>query len=379
MSLNFRSALQEHVTESQRLSAGATGRPIDGVSLYTTDPIQDKRWDELVASHPRSSIFHTPGWLTALSKTYGYEPVVFTTCSPEQRLANGIVFCAIRSWITGSRLVSLPFSDHCEPLVEEPEVLQSILNEIIQQRCQQGRNHVEMRPLSSIDQTTVAAARLSPATTFHLHELDLRPPIHELFSRFDKDSVQRKIRRAEREGLSYDEGRSEELLAEFHRLLVLTRRRHRVPPQPLAWFRNLAQNMGDSFKVRVASIRGKAIASIISLFHRGTMVYKYGCSDVQYGNLGGTAFLFWRMIQDAKAIGCHTLDMGRSDNDNLGLVRFKSNWGTSDSLLTYWRYPAAATVRKLDSKKRSLAGHILSRLPDRMLVTLGELMYRHIG
>ena len=372
-------ALQEEATErTASLSPGATIRPIDRVSLYTTDPLRDKRWEELVASHPRSSIFHTPGWLTALSKTYDYEPVVFTTCSPGQRLANGIVFCSIRSWITGSRLVSLPFSDHCEPLVEGPDVLQAILNEVIHQQFQQGWDHVELRPLSSINQTAVAPVPFSPSTSFHLHALDLRPPLDEIFSRFDKDSVQRKIRRAEREGLSYQEGQSDELLAEFYSLLVLTRRRHHIPPQPIAWFRNLAQNMGDSFKARVASVGGRPIASIISLCHRGTMVYKYGCSDLQYSNLGGTALVFWHMIKDAKAAGCHTLDMGRSDNDNPGLIRFKSNWGASDSLLTYWRYPAAV-AKQLGDRKRTIAGQIASRLPDRMFVALGKIVYRHIG
>ena len=33
-------------------------------------------------------------------------------------LANGIVFCRVESRLTGRRLVSLPFSDHCDPLVD---------------------------------------------------------------------------------------------------------------------------------------------------------------------------------------------------------------------------------------------------------------------
>ena len=47
--------------------------------------------------------------------------------------------------------------------------------------------------------------------TFYSAQIDLQPTSSELFSNLHKDSTQRKIRRAEREGLTYDEGRSEEL------------------------------------------------------------------------------------------------------------------------------------------------------------------------
>ena len=81
-------------------------------------PLTDPRWAELVKRHPRSSVFHTREWLEALHRTYGYEPVAMTTCSPDA-LTNAVVFCRVESRLTGRRLVSLPFSDHCELLVED--------------------------------------------------------------------------------------------------------------------------------------------------------------------------------------------------------------------------------------------------------------------
>ncbi len=43
---------------------------------------------------------------------------VLTTCAPDAPLTDGVVFCEVDSWLTGRRLVSLPFSDHCEPLLQ---------------------------------------------------------------------------------------------------------------------------------------------------------------------------------------------------------------------------------------------------------------------
>ena len=68
--------------------------------IYEIDPLRDPRWVALVESHPRSSVFHTAKWLTALQTVYGYERVAITTSPPEARLANGLVFCRIRSWLT---------------------------------------------------------------------------------------------------------------------------------------------------------------------------------------------------------------------------------------------------------------------------------------
>jgi hypothetical protein len=62
---------------------------------FRIDPLKDRRWDELVWRHPRASVFHSSAWLKALSRTYGYTPVAYTTSVPGQELKNGMVFCRV--------------------------------------------------------------------------------------------------------------------------------------------------------------------------------------------------------------------------------------------------------------------------------------------
>jgi CelD/BcsL family acetyltransferase involved in cellulose biosynthesis len=81
------------------------------------DPIDNAQWDGLLDRHPSASIFHSPGWLKSLRQTYGYEPFIVTT-SKGSTLDNGLVACRVKGW-RSSRLVSLPFSDHCDPLVDD--------------------------------------------------------------------------------------------------------------------------------------------------------------------------------------------------------------------------------------------------------------------
>ena len=89
------------------------------------DPISDPQWAALLERHPAASIFHTPGWLNALRQTYGYHPFVITA-SAGSSLDNGLVVCQVNSWVS-RRLVSVPFSDHCDPLVNGGLELNEIL------------------------------------------------------------------------------------------------------------------------------------------------------------------------------------------------------------------------------------------------------------
>ena len=285
------------------------------------------------------------------------------------------MFCRINSWLTGRRFVSLPFSDHCEALIDSPDKLDKMLLHMKQNLDKGKWQYVEIRPISHRPGSHIG---LQECLTYQFHRLDLRRSTQELFRDFHKDCVQRKIRRAEREGLKYEEGNSEALLQKFYRLLVTTRRRQHLPPQPLAWFRGLVAAFGSDLKVRVASKGDLAVASILTLSHKRCMVYKYGGSIASLNKLGGMAFLFWRTIQEAKDKGFEELDLGRSDTDNLGLIAFKEHWGATGTTLRYWTYPPRPHVPR-SAWQKSLARYFVEAAPDRVLEAVGALLYRHIG
>jgi len=347
--------------------------------VFVLDPLRDPRWSDFVERHPDASIFHSTGWLEALRRTYGYEPLVVTTSGEHKRLSNGIVLCKVRSWMTGHRLVSLPFSDHCDPLVDdarELDVLIAFLKREVDRGCY---GYLELRPLRAMNSGIVQTMRLKRDEVYYIHRLDLTTDLEELYHRFHKSCVQRKIRKAERQGLLYEEGRSEELLAKFYKLQLRTRRRHQLPPQSMAWFRNLADCLGERLKIRTLSSDGRTIAAIITIHLRDTGFYKYGCSDHRYHNLGGIPLLLWHAIQDAKASGARCFDFGRSEQENQGLVTFKERWGSKRTPLLYLRHPAGPTTDPKSGRKLRLMQKTCSYLPDPLLERLGTVLYRHIG
>jgi CelD/BcsL family acetyltransferase involved in cellulose biosynthesis len=328
--------------------------------------------------HPRASAFHSSPWLKALKETYDYPVIGYTTSAPDRELENAMVFCKVESWLTGRRLVSLPFSDHCQPLVDRAEDLQTLLAALEQETKREKWRYVEVRPITVMEvRTTLHLA----TENFSFHELDLRPDVKTLFANLHKDSIQRKIRRAEREKLSYEEGRSEELLNEFYKVFTMTRRRHYRPPQPKKWFRNLMNYFGDALKIRVARKNGRPVAVMMTVQHKDTMVYKYGGSDARYNHFGGMHLLYWTTIREAKDSGLRCFDLGRTDDGQSGLVKFKNRWGATESRLTYSRFGLSEESRHRfeRSPSKSAAKGLLAHAPDKLLSFLGENLYKHVG
>jgi hypothetical protein len=350
------------------------------LSVFTVYPLTDARWDELISKHHRAGVFHSSSWLSALQLTYGYEPVAFTTSPPSEPLKNGLICCKVKSWITGRRLVSLPFSDHCDVLADSTAEQEELLAHVCERVARDGYGHAEIRSMTIGEHEPFRAMNLLASETFYLHRLSLDAPLGTLFRGLHKSCIQHKIRRAEREGLTYETGRSESLLRKFYNLLLRTRRRHLLPPQPLCWFRNLMESMGDNLAIRIVSKDHCPAAAMLTLSHNTTVTYKYGCSHERFHSLGGTPFLFWKTIQEAKNAGMRELDLGRSELNHAGLVDFKDRLGAVKTTLTYWRYPSVKTADPVrPTWQIQFARGIFSRIPDSVLVASGRFLYRHIG
>ena len=349
--------------------------------MLQVNPLTHKGWDDFVLAHPSGNVFHSSGWLKSLQATYGYTPVAMTTSPCTDRLDSAVVLCDIRGWLTGRRLVSLPFSDHCDVLAGSPEHTEHLLRELEHHVADEHRwRYVEVRPQAVTPGNDLSSSAWQPSETFCFHVLSLENSAEEIFRKLHKTSMQQTILRAQREDLQYEEGRSEALLQKFYSLLVRTRRRQGLPPQPLNWFRNLASCLGECFTIRIASKDLRPMAGIVTLQFKDTMTYKYGCSDERFNRLGGTPFLLWKAIEQAKALDMKSFDLGRTAMDNQGLITFKDRMGAVRTTMTYLRHSSrpAKTAAK-PSWTAALTKDLFSRMPDTALIAVGRLLYKEIG
>lgn len=348
------------------------------MKVVRIDPLRDPRWSTFLADNGQASVFHTPEWLNALRRTYGYDAAAVAVLGEDGKLSGAVVFCRVKSWLTGSRLVSLPFSDYCEPLVRTGEEMRVLAVALEEEAREAGANYVEIRGALPVETGAVETQE------YCRQKLALDAGLEAIFEGFHPSCVRRKIRRAEREGVKCEEGNSRELLGEFYRLLGLTRGRHGLPPQPRRWFENLVACMGDALRLRIAFRGREAIAGILTLRYKNTMTYKYGCSDERLHALGGMHLLLWSSIQEAVRSGCRVFDFGRSDLDNGGLIAFKDRWGAQREPLRYFRLFATQTASRAGAAsgsgwKERMAKKVFQILPASILRAAGTVIYRHIG
>ena len=82
------------------------------------DPRTDERWEEFVERAERATMFHHPAWLELLAARYRYDFAASCLVDDDGRVVAGLPWARIESRLTGRRLVALPFSDACPPLIE---------------------------------------------------------------------------------------------------------------------------------------------------------------------------------------------------------------------------------------------------------------------
>jgi hypothetical protein len=74
----------------------------------------------------------------------------------------------------------------------------------------------------------------------------------------------------------------------------------------------------------------------------------------------------------------HEFDLGRTEQANDGLVRFKDHLGATRTSLRYWRSSPTSNSTK-SALESQLAQRFLAYLPDSLFRLSGEIFYRHVG
>ena len=343
------------------------------MNAFCIEPFSDKRYDDFVKSHPLSSFFHSSEWARVLHDSYGFTPLCVSVV--ENDVITGLLsLFETRAWTDARQGVSAPFSDMCEPLLDNPDDFRSALDKCVQIGRDKRWRHIELR----------GGGRLLAAEptfkTVYTHEIPLKTGEAALFKSF-RSSTQRNIRNAEKLGIKVVHATSLEALRSFYRLNCLTRREHGLPPQPWKFFLNLWNTVlkADMGFITLASYAGKEIAGNLYLVHGKKALYKYGASDRAFQQLRASNLVMWEGIKKCGDLGCHSLNLGRTEAWHEGLLQFKRGFGCCETILNYYRYNLAQNrfvPGKSPSPKR-LSKLLMSRLPIPMLRAIGALLYKY--
>jgi vancomycin resistance protein VanK len=146
----------------------------------------------------------------------------------------------------------------------------------------------------------------------------------------------RNIRKAEKAGVSVQQGSAPDLKA-FHELYVHTAERDHFTPRPLAYFETMYDALGEDDPERItlwlAHHDGDLVAATISVRVGTHAWYSYGASSTEKRDVRGSNAVQWAMIRDAMAHGVEVYDLRGitetldPDDPHVGLIQFKVGTG----------------------------------------------------
>lgn len=339
------------------------------------NPSEYRNWKDQILKFNHYSFFHTSEWSEVIEKSYGYKPAYFCTFR-EDEICSVLPAMQIESRITGKRLVSLPFSDFCEPLFTSLDDSEK-LKEFIFDYCEQNNlKYMEFR---------TSETRFPFETEYFRtdlrHVLDIsvgEPKLEKLLSQ----NTKRNIKSAIKEGLIVREENSSPAIENFYKLQCITRKKHGLPPQPESFFHNiykyiLSENKGTMFFAYTDNIP----VALLMFFTIGDKVlYKFGASVTDKMPKGANHLLMWEAIKKYSAEGYKEFDFGRTETDHEGLRRFKLGFGADERIIYTTRFDIKTkSFLPPETKTTGFHNKVFNRLPVSILKLIGNSLYKHIG
>lgn len=307
-----------------------------------------------------------------LHDQYRYAFSAVCVADPEGAILAGLPMATVATRLTRPRLVSLPFSDACGPLVGDDGVVRGRLLSAIAAAVDSARVGLEIRG------RVEGLARAEIAHRFWAHQLALPSDASLAVASF-RPAIRRGVAKAARAGLVAEWRSDVDALRAFYRLHLQTRRRQGVPTQPKQFVLRFADLFREGLG-HVLLVRRDAdvMAAGVFLVCNGTLTYKYGASDARHLDKRPNNLMMMQAIRWGCDRGCHTFDLGRTDLDNDGLRSFKRGWGAEESELSY-TYVARSAPRGAGRLRKEVLEPAIRHGPPALGRIVGAALYRHVG
>lgn len=336
--------------------------------------LNDERIIPFLLSNEQASIYHHPLWLKAISKTFGHTPFYYIISDMSNRIVGLIPFLKIKSVLTGKRIVCLPFSTYCDPLLPK-EIFKDALENLILNFGKEFK--IDLRSL--IDHSG-NLKDFSHSNEYVTHILDLTEDTQKTFDSFHPTSVRASIRRAEKNNLVCRTDNSESDLKIFYKLETLLRKRLLLPPLPYSFYLNIYNELKNTGMLSLPIIEkdNLPIAAGFILNFKDTYYLEYTASDKNYLGLYPNHKLFWEVIKVAQSQGYKRVDFGRTWVDNTQLIIFKEKWNAKKINIHHFVYPDTGLIKKKQQGLKNKMMKINSYLPLELLKLEGAVLYPHL-
>ncbi|MEX0341667.1 MAG: FemAB family XrtA/PEP-CTERM system-associated protein [Erythrobacter sp.] len=330
------------------------------------------RIEGFVAEHGATP-FHRPAWLHAISEGTG-QRAFGLVAERNGALEGWLPLTEIRSVLFAPALVSSGFSVGGGPLAEDDAT--SLL------LCRAAEELAQRHAVSSVE------LRGGPAP-------DGWQPItgkHATFSRAlaeDREAellaIPRKaraeVRKALKSPLEIVTGRDRAHLDTFYGCYADSVHNLGTPVFPRKLFAAVLEHFGEDADIITARHDGRAVSSVLSLYHNGAVMPYWGGGGFRARELKANERIYFELMDHGRERGCTHYDYGRSKIGS-GPYNFKKWQGFEPVPLTYWTWtPPGRTARNIDPTDAGYASSIAlwKKIPLSVATRIGPWIARGLG
>ena len=340
------------------------------------DPAELARIDAYVAAHPAATPFHRTAWLQAVAVGTGNRALALVA-ERHGVIAAFLPLSEIHSPIFGRVLASSGFAVDGGLLTEagfDAAPLFAFAEQLAERRSCPA---IELRG-GVLPEDRAGWSRKTTSHCGFVTSLAQDDEAQLL-------AIPRKQRAEVRKGLANDftieVGTGERDRAAHSAGYAESVRNLGTPVFPRALFDAVLDRFGADADILTVRHDGTAVASVLSLYHRGDVMPYWGGGTLAARALRANDRMYFELMRHARQRGCARFDFGRSKT-NSGAYHFKRNWGFEPEPLTYasWTAPGSPP-RDADptSAKHQLQIALWQRLPLAVANRLGPWIARGLG
>ena len=295
--------------------------------------LPEQVWEEFVASHPRSSIFHTPLMHAVFARAEGHTPLLLAAVTDHGRPV--ALLTAVRITLKGglaarwtTRVVA-----YGGFLAEESDRGQDALRALLEEHNRRAgiALFTELRHMSDPGPWRAALNATGYRWEPHLNFLiSLTAGEKGVWQRL-KPNARQHIRRAEKQGLVAREVKTPDDLAIWYDIMQEGYLRARVPLAPFGLFAAAHRLLVPSGQARfwLAWHENTPVAARAVLLHRDTVLDWYAAYRASHQRLRPNDFMVWYVLRWAIRAGYHTFDFGGAGHPDkpYGVRHFKAKFG----------------------------------------------------
>ncbi len=283
----------------------------------------ESAWDDFVRAHPDGTFFHLAGWREVLRRAFGHR-THYLVARAGGEVRGVLPLAEVKSRLFGHSLVSTPFCVYGGIVAADEAAKAALEARACALAGELGVDYLEMRN----------RRRQHPAWPVKDLYVTFRKPI-AADSEQNMLAIPRKQRAMVRKGLQ--KGLRAEIDARPDRHFAMyseSLRNLGTPVFSKRYLEVLQEVFGRDCEILTVMHGEAAVASVLSFYFRDEVLPYYGGGTLAARGVSGNDFMYWSVMERARAAGRRLFDYGRSKRGT-GAYDFKTYWGFEPQPLYY--------------------------------------------